>query len=518
MSTFISGRQPEVRIVPVTNLRHMSQRWFFIGCAVLGCLLWLVYIIRTKTPLFPYDDCYIAVHSAQNLWARQDPSFPGGHALDGATSIIHITFLATMLTFLSPLWALSTTLWLASIGYVLGLGRLAFAHGLNVLEAAAIVLVGVVAGMVPHHLQNGLETGLMLAGLTWALVFATDVRLRESRWAPLLWAQLPFLRPELTVVTILLLGLRIWRRMGKGNATRAVLAESVQDILIAVAGALPWLLFYYLNTGSPLPSTMSVKRNFFAEACWPASTKWAIVKTNILTFGSTLGIFTLALLMLALTGVGRVGLALAAALIGAYFWNLPQYLSNHDQRYLYVLIPFLIYGLILAIASPMRILRGAALVLLIACIGQSLWKLPERWRLHRAENRYTAEQLVSVAEWCNRNLPPTASLLIHDAGYISFATRFTLWDLVGLKSPALAAFHRVETFPTCGVGRADAVSRMAAIVHPDYFVVLRIGNIGYRFGQALRSSGWKLDLVRAGSNPGDPGMTYDVYKLTATPR
>ena len=275
MATFLLGKQSDIDITsqPVSDRR---RRAFYLVCAGLCCLVWLVYIVRTQVPVFPYDDSYIAVHSAQTVWAGREMSFPGGHALDGITSIVHIAFLSSLMAILPPLWALSATQWLALIAYVLGLGRLAFVNGANLMLAAAIVVAGTVVGLVPHHLQNGMETGLALAGLTWALVFATDVSLRDSRWTPLLWVQLPFLRPELIVVTVLLFGIRLLGRIRKGETARILLAWTIQDMVIGLAGALPWLLWYRLNTGSPIPSSMSVKLNFFAEACWPAQAKWTV--------------------------------------------------------------------------------------------------------------------------------------------------------------------------------------------------------------------------------------------------
>ena len=233
-----------------------------------------------------------------------------------------------------------------------------------------------------------------------------------------------------------------------------------------------------------------------------------------MTFATTVGWLALATLILPFSSVGRVALAFGAILITAFYFYLPSGPGQYEGRYLYTLIPFLMYGAVKAATSPHRTVRGAAIAVVLVSIGHSLWKLPDRWNLHLYQNRFTTSQLGGVAEWCNHNLPPTSTLLIHDAGYISFATSFRLWDLVGLKSPALATFNREITLPTCGLGRVDAVNRMALAVHPDYFVLKPYWDNIYLFTKVLPSLGWKLERVFTGFNPDDPPQTFDVYKLT----
>jgi hypothetical protein len=134
--------------------------------------------------------------------------------------------------------------------------------------------------------------------------------------------------------------------------------------------------------------------------------------------------------------------------------------------------------------------------------------LSARWEAHLNNRRFTSGELAVVADWCNRNLPPDATLLVHDAGYISYATRFRLTDMVGLKTPGNIPFHVNGTWRTCGAGRGAAVAAIAREQHPDYLVMLRGWDRIYRITDGLRAAGFRLDELR------HVREGYEVYRLT----
>ena len=104
-------------------------------------------------------------------WGRA-PNYVGTPALAGATSAVHLALIVLLMFALSPLVTLWAALWLATLAYALGLVRLARIHDASPAQALLLTLVGLAAGQVPHQLMNGLETELMLAAVTWALVLA----------------------------------------------------------------------------------------------------------------------------------------------------------------------------------------------------------------------------------------------------------------------------------------------------------------------------------------------------------
>jgi hypothetical protein len=66
----------------------------------------------------------------------------------------------------------------------------------------------------------------------------------------------------------------------------------------------------------------------------------------------------------------------------------------------------------------------------------------------------------------NTELPGQPIIMAHDAGYPSYAGRFHLVDLVGLKTPEAVEIHKQMTFPSVGRLRGDAVAAIAEKFHP----------------------------------------------------
>ncbi|HLJ55978.1 MAG TPA: hypothetical protein VKT77_13140, partial [Chthonomonadaceae bacterium] len=321
---------------------------------------------------------------------------------------------------------------------------------------------------------------------------------------------LPFLRPELTLLSALLLPLpviRVWRQ----GAKPAVIARlALRCALVAAVAAAPWCLWQLLSTGSVVPATIAAKRCYFAESQVPAAIKWLRVEGSLLDLLRACGPLCVAALLLPFTPAGRSALLFTALMLAAYYLEFPGALTHAQGRYLYILTPFLLY----AVASAFRLLkrrpvpkRWMALFTLVAAV-QTLLLAPFTWREHEAENYATRRDLVATARWCRQNLPPGSRLLIHDAGYISYGTSFEMQDLVGLKTPANIALHRALTYPSGGANRPAAIDAAARRAHADYLVVLDIWDGIFRITDSLRQHGWKLDQV-------SPDGAYRVYRLSA---
>lgn len=452
------------------------------------------------TPWFAFDDAYITLHNALALRRGVDPNFPGVPALVGATSGAHVLLVALLTTLASPLHALLLAGWIGAWLYALALGRLAAAARLGWPTSILLTLFGLLVARTPHQLFNGLETGLAMAGVTFALAehvgeTRDDAPAPPRAWLPLACGALPSLRPELAALSALLLGLRALRRLRaqpRADALRGV----ARDALLALAAAAPTALAYLATTGAPLPSTVSAKRHFFAEGCLPPSLKRLWVRWNFVALAGLAGYAWRGALLLPLSSVGRVGVAFGAALALSYYVAFPGALGHYEQRYMYVLVPFLAGGLAAALSDRRRIARAAALVLLIVGADESLWNLPARWTEHAATERFTREELDGVARWMRANLPRGATVLVHDVGYVSWATTFRLVDIVGLKSPGSLAPHRVHTWPTCGAGRGEAVARIARESRADHLVVLQRWDEIYRFVESLRARRWTVTPLR----------------------
>ena len=122
----------------------------------------------------------------------------------------------------------------------------------------------------------------------------------------------------------------------------------------------------------------------------------------------------------------------------------------------------------------------------------------------------TRDHLAGVANWCNKHLPPNSTLLIHDAGYIAYGTRFKAVDLVGLKTLWAVPYHRDLTFPSNGLRRGEAIDRIAQRARPDYLLVLCRWEQIFHIASELRQCGWRLDELTT-----DPPFNFRVFRITS---
>lgn len=76
----------------------------------------------------------------------------------------------------------------------------------------------------------------------------------------------------------------------------------------------------------------------------PAPIKAQIVWKHLTFFAGDLGLVTLSTLLLGRKTLGRAGLLFALALVAAYFLHFPDALGFYEGRYLYSLLPLVLYG------------------------------------------------------------------------------------------------------------------------------------------------------------------------------
>ena len=484
---------------------------YYLPAAVLVFIGWLWHTFSLGSPVFPVDDAYITLHNAQVLVSgNPDPNFAGTPALAGATSPLHLAVVSALILIgLAPLWALDTAAWLGTLLFALGMMRLCRAFAMPVWPAYFLCLAGLLCARTPHQLMNGLETSWALAGIIWALALSAGEGKKCGIGMAAVCGTLPFLRPELAALSLLLLPLPAWNRW---KATKDA-TETLRLLGLCcgsfVLAALPWLAWQFAVSGSFVPATIAAKRYYFAEAGLPFDIKRSWVQGQFFAFLGACGLLSLAGLFLFKTSQGKMGLLFTAVFLTVYYHQFPGALGHYEGRYLYVLLPLLLFGAASAFrqfaAHAVR-LRWLTLFVLVAAV-QSMLSAPLIWREHQNGRAFTRVELAGVADWCRKNLPPGSRLLIHDAGYISYATDFPMADIVGLKTPANIPLHRDATYASNGAARPLAIHAAALTSNAQYLVVLNDWDGIFRITDGLRTYGWQV-LPRR-----DKGA-YRVYQLT----
>jgi hypothetical protein len=211
--------------------------------------------------------------------------------------------------------------------------------------------------------------------------------------------------------------------------------------------------------------------------------------------------------LLLLRPLGAVALAFIGVFFAAYYVQFPGALGHYAHRYLYVLFPFLLLGTAFGLTSALSRVRLISSALLIATVVFGFIRLPLASETAARVMRLTRTELAPLAGFLNSRVPPDATLLIHDAGYVAHGTPFHLIDLVGLKTPKSAAWHAALTLPSCGAARGEALHRIALDSEAGYFVVLRGWDRIYRLTGSLAARGWAVSPLRLRK------AGYDVFRI-----
>jgi hypothetical protein len=484
-----------------------SSKIEYLIVAVAIVILCILYHRMPGSLGHPLDDSYISLHSAQVLHWGADPNFPNTPPLVGITNAPYVLLLCALLFVLPPLISLEAASWLGILCYALGLVALGRAFRLPVWATLALTALGLTIAKVPYQLLNGVETGMAMGFAAWILALALANTVSSRRVAALLCGVAPFLRPELCALSgFVLLAMFFQDYKRRGDVGRA-LRDSLPLWGLALLAALPWLLWYGISTGSVIPQTIAAKRFFFADGCAPAAYRWDVLQTSVRLFVAVLGVFVASLIFLTRTTMGRCIAIFLPLFFFVYYEQLPSALLHNQGRYTYILVPILLLGLASGLGDRWLWARRAAYALLLFSCLQTVEHFSFHWNQFLQHRDHAAQSLSSVAGWSNANLPATATLLIHDAGYISYATKFHIVDFVGLKTPSSIELNRRYTYGRCGAGPAMAISEIARQARPDYLIVTDDWDGAFRVTPGLRSLGWGLDEI---NHSGD----YRVFRLT----
>jgi hypothetical protein len=451
--------------------------------------LWLM---GSAKPLyFPLDDAYITLHNARAVWAGGDANY-GVSPLVGATSLVHLAVISALLPAMGPVHADIAVCLAGALLYLWGVERLACRHGLSLAPTAALLMVAAGSASTFFHLFNGLETSLVLAGVTWAIVLADGGR--PSRALCALCGILPFLHPELGLLSAALL-LRQAGRRWRGGEAGAIAA----DLALTLAVAAPWVLWSWLQTGSVVPNTAAAKIAFFADAQRPLD--WKLKTAGAALLGG-IGLPLAALPFARRSSLALALLAFALVFLGTGLLVYASGLETYRGRYIVVLLPACLWALC-AWSGPARVGR----VLLWACALVALPGVVQARGLAEALSRMTADEATAVA-WADRNLPHDQTVLVHDAGMSAYASTLKLCDVVGLKTPRAMAVHQALTGHD-EAQRGAAIVRIAADCHPGFAIVHHVPFWSDMIGD-LEHAGWRLQLLR----PAGAAGGYNVWRLT----
>jgi hypothetical protein len=489
-----------------SEAQHTSRRWLAYATVSLALLL-IFLIAHIGKIVFPYDDSYITLHSAQVLHQGFDPNYPGVPALSGETSAPFVGVVYLLLFTLPPLLALNVAGWIGVFLYGLGLVRLSFAVQLTPRQRSLLVFLGLLCAPVPIHWVNGLETSCALAAVTWTLAYATGTRPRDAIAAGFLSGVSACVRPDLLPFALLITAFSAGKLLRTPSRSAQTWIRALAVVLAAAAPILLCSLWYLKTTGSPIPLTGIAKRYFFAEDHWSLFHRITEEARQVIAFAAVVGPLVLVLPRMARFALGKVLLVIMALFVVALFVQFPGEFKVNELRYPVVLVPLLLWGLAMMVARAQPEQRRNAQQLMYVSALYATGMLAVCLSYYRDEREFFEKGPHEVAVWSQAHIPPGSPILIHDAGYLAFSTHYRLIDFVGLKTPAAIPLNRQFTWPTAGRERALVVTKMATASGSQYLVLNLEWPPVTHLPRELTALGWKVDPLYGTG-------TYRIYRLT----
>jgi hypothetical protein len=428
------------------RIARVDVRW--ISIAAIGALTALAAYLFWPG-LYPLDDAYITLSNARVFLSGQpDPVYHTSY-LTGATSSVHLLLVAMTSLVMKPIWGPLVIGLAGGFLYLLALSRIADREGVTGWLKLAVLAIGGITGFALIHYVNGLETSLAMAVPAWMLLWCDD-----RRKLPLLAGVAPFIRPELGLLSALLL-LRL--------SFRSSFRENVTMALFVLLAAAPWAAWVFSETGRLVPSTIGAKLAWFhPPEIGPFLSIQVLVEKLITTAQLPL--------MLGLVGLTKVPAGRFAALfillgLATATVILPSILEWNFARYQAIFTPVLVVGIIRIAADRSRISN----IVILGLVGWAICTAAIATRAYTDEIEYS-QRVRAQAQFVAR-LPASSIVLIHDAGQAAWESpKARLIDVVGLKSPEVIPVHEQLTKGECK--RAQSLDRIARGTSASHVVVL----------------------------------------------
>ncbi len=476
------------------RISNDSKAYFLLSFFLCGVLVCLWSIIGFDQ--FVLDDAYIVEHSVSSIVAGKEMRFIGAQPWEGVTSPLYTGIIVIFAQFF-PLslahWGVST---LAIILLVCGFYKLCRLQEMTPLLSFLLAVTSLFVGKTFYQITNGLETAMGMSALTWIIVALSEKKI--GLWAFALAALQPFIRPELSALSIIFIGFTLLHR--SPNVRKGLAVFCVTFVL--GCGVLYW------QAGFVLPNTISAKASFIASHCQPLKDRLSDSFIFLLSFFIALGPCSLGFVFAIFTRLRWIMISFFAIFFLAYLIKLPEGLVYNHSRYAFLLMPFALYGWAATLNSTQKTVailsRSSALVVVMFLV----FSLPGQAAFYRRQIDYYANENTQMAAWVAKNIPQDSVVLVLDAGRISQIGVQPLVDLVGLKSIESAYVHQELTDKSCN--RALAIDTIAQNTHAQYFVTTTDWERVFSFLEMFKHQNWSIERV-----DNERGETlYRVYRIS----
>lgn len=494
------------------KLKFSDKQLLLFVAISLAIILWVSNGILL-TPISVLDDAFITLSNAEILVGiRKTSVFVEQGIFTGSTSFLHTCMIAFMLlSGLEGEVVLALSSLLGCLFYLTGAVLLIDLFAIKRRYKFYCLLISFFMGVIPNQLTNGLETGLAMACVIWAIyLYLKDGQ--AKKWGlPILLGLMPLVRPELIALAGLIFLACLYEDYKAGKSITEIIKTALRIMLLGLLVSLPFLFVFYLDSGSLFLNTVWAKKYFFAEGCLGFIEKWRLFFWALVVFIGPLFLSVLFVPYLRKHILGLALLLFAIVLLSTYWMNAPGSLAHYSGRYCYLLVPIIFYAVLVYVNQFQ--FNSRKMLLFYGLLAQTLV-------LNVFFNGYMFQQRITFmknnqranASWLKENTQPGDVLLVHDVGYLGYVlSDRTVIDMVGLKTPDVVRFHQDITWASCGKNRGLAIAEIAKKYQADYVVVFSWWDDDFMLTSRLSDMA-SIELVKGYNVLTNGG--YNIYKLS----
>ena len=483
----------------------------------LSCGLSIYYLRFNPEHLLMFDDSYITLKFASNFFRYGGITYDGTSYLVGATSPLHIIFVALVGLFLK----IETAALVVGIVFFVFSSLLVYLWIFKIYEERKIALLAGVmmstSGWLIFDSLNGLDTTTFICFslLTFYLFYVYERRVFYI--FPLFLSILA--RPEGWFIAC---ALWMWQVIQYvDHKDKQILRHLLISFGIFILLIAPYFLFSLYCIGSLLPNTAFSKAIFFAERSLAFVKRCASFRNGfllfykILLYPTPLFVFTLVLFARKLISLPYLWFYYFIFYL-FYFLLFPGAIGHYWCRYQHIFIPLLIIAISSGAFELIRICKRRTLRVSIFTLIVATLFYNQGEQFMRIDNIYlrsiecTKRTMIDLSLWLKRNTPQDSLIAVHDIGAVGYFSDRSILDLVGLVNPEISKYYWDKQSKKLLPISERRVINYLKEKKPDYLVMFPKWDRYFNFFQSNNRKHFKHVYT---SNPIFPSrVKYNVFK------
>ncbi|MEO0090498.1 MAG: glycosyltransferase family 39 protein [candidate division WOR-3 bacterium] len=399
---------------------------------IISIILPLIYLSQNKELFLVYDDSYITLTFAKNLFQYKGLTFDGRYFNEGATSPLHIFLISFFNLFFHNLPLSNILIGIFSYFLLIFLTYKYYKLIFNEKIALISSFLTATTGLIIFDALSGLETILFIDFILLTLYFFE----KKNPLFGIFLALAIYTRPEGIFLGVALFVYLIFKR---------IKLKELFPFAITFLILLPFFISNYKNTHSFLPQTGIAKAHFFDEINIPLKAKFQLFSDGLKLFYYQLLYPFSFLFFIFLPFAKRLYekyyyLIFIFLFYLGYFILFPGSTGHYWCRYQHIFYPFIIGVISLGIENFYK--KKIFYFLLSLIIINQILSVIDWYQRYNDSILATKDVLYDMSNYFKEKTEKDAVIATHDVGALKYFSEREILDLVGLTNPEMRRFYK----------------------------------------------------------------------------